>query len=99
MARLAAKVTKLGMAFFMDLADSTHSSESDAAKGGRPLSARPAHITLWVGSNGRPTGQWEWDVGKHEDKSGTDGSGTYDPSKTKDVEDAGGGRHDKDDRT
>jgi len=38
-------------------------------------------------------------VAKHGDKAESDGQGTYDPSKTKDVKDAGGGRHDKDDRS
>jgi hypothetical protein len=36
-------------------------------------------------------------VAKHEDKSDRDGSGTYDPSKTKDVWESGGGKHAEDD--
>lgn len=37
-------------------------------------------------------------MGRHENKAEGDGQGTLDPSKTKDVNDAGGGRHDRDDR-
>lgn len=38
-------------------------------------------------------------MGKHgKDKIEADGQGIYDPDKTKPVEEAGGGRHDKDDR-
>jgi hypothetical protein len=37
-------------------------------------------------------------MGKREDKSDRDGDGDYDPSKTKDVNDAGGGRHGTDDK-
>ena len=37
-------------------------------------------------------------MGKHEDSRQGDGQGDYDHSKTKDVKDAGGGRHDKDDK-
>jgi hypothetical protein len=37
-------------------------------------------------------------MAKHDSKGERDGQGTFDPSKTKDVRDAGGGRHDKDDK-
>lgn len=37
-------------------------------------------------------------MAKHENKTEGDGQGTFDPSKTKDVNDAGGGRHDADDK-
>lgn len=37
-------------------------------------------------------------MGKHEDKSDRDGSGTYDPSKTKEVNDSGG-KHGKGDKS
>ncbi|SFQ27102.1 hypothetical protein [Amycolatopsis rubida] len=36
-------------------------------------------------------------MAKHENKAEGDGQGTFDPSKTKDVDDAGGGRHDSED--
>ncbi len=40
-------------------------------------------------------------MGKHDNKSTVNGQGTYDPARTKDVQEAGGGRHsseDKDDK-
>jgi hypothetical protein len=37
-------------------------------------------------------------MAKHENKAECDGQGTFDPAKTKDVNEAGGGRHGKDDK-
>jgi hypothetical protein len=37
-------------------------------------------------------------MGKHENKNTGDGQGNFDPSKTKDVQDAGGGRHSGEDK-
>lgn len=37
-------------------------------------------------------------MAKHEDKSEGDGQGDYEHDKTKDSKDAGGGKHDKDDK-
>jgi hypothetical protein len=37
-------------------------------------------------------------MGKHENKAEGDGQGTFDPNKTKDVNNAGDGRHDSDDK-
>ncbi|WP_410646509.1 NYN domain-containing protein [Amycolatopsis sp. cmx-4-54] len=43
-------------------------------------------------------GEEQVGMAKHEDKTEGDGQGTYDPAKTKDVGDAGGGRHDSEDK-
>lgn len=37
-------------------------------------------------------------MSKHQDKSTGDGQGNFDPSRTKDVQEAGGGRHSGEDR-
>jgi hypothetical protein len=37
-------------------------------------------------------------VAKHENKSQDDGQGTYDPTTAKSAEEAGGGKHDKEDK-
>ncbi|MGH3798514.1 MAG: hypothetical protein ACRDSP_27055 [Pseudonocardiaceae bacterium] len=37
-------------------------------------------------------------MGKHDDKITSDGRGQTDPRDTKDVQDAGGGKHSSDDR-
>jgi hypothetical protein len=37
-------------------------------------------------------------MAKHDDKSTDNGQGNYDPTKSKDVTDAGGGRHSSEDK-
>ncbi len=37
-------------------------------------------------------------MGKHENKSTGNGQGDFDPSRSKDVQDAGGGRHSEEDK-
>ncbi|MBV8542322.1 MAG: hypothetical protein JO063_07395 [Pseudonocardiales bacterium] len=37
-------------------------------------------------------------MGKHESKSAVDGQGELDPAKTKDAQEAGGGRHSAEDK-